>query len=69
MKETFNDIINNNPYGVMPTTAFKNDRYLVYFNHTIGDLITGDKQIRETINKFNQTNKIGSKKWINKWSK
>ena len=53
----------------MPTTAFKNDRYLVYFNHTIGDLITGDKQIRETINKFNQTNKIGSKKWINKWLK
>ena len=55
--------------GVTPTTAFKNDRYLVCFNQTTGDLITGDKQRRGTINKFDQTNKIGSKKWIDKWSK
>jgi len=53
-----------NPHGVTPTTAFKNDRYLVCFNQTTGDLITGDKQRRGTINKFDQTNKIGSK-----WSK
>ena len=39
------------------------------FNQTMGDLITGDKQRRGTINKFDQTNKIGSKKWIDKWSK
>lgn len=58
-----------NPNGVTPTTAFKNDRYLVCFNQTTGDLITGDKQRRGTINKFDQTNKIGSKKWIDKWSK
>ena len=58
-----------NPHGVTPTTAFKNDRYLVCFNQTTGDLITGDKQRRGTINKFDQTNKIGSKKWIDKWSK
>ena len=51
-----------NPHGVTPTTAFKNDRYLVCFNQTTGDLITGDKQRRGTINKFDQTNKIGNKK-------
>lgn len=51
-----------NPHGVTSTTAFKNDRYLVCFNQTTGDLITGDKQRRGTINKFDQTNKIGSKK-------
>jgi phage-related tail protein len=58
-----------NPHGVTPTTAFKNGRYLVCFNQTTRDLITGDKQRRGTINKFDQTNKIGSKKWIDKWSK
>lgn len=31
------------------------------FNQTTGDLIIGDKQRRGTINKFDQTNKIGSK--------
>lgn len=41
----------------------------ILFNQTTGDLITGDKQRRGTINKFDQTNKIGSKKWIDKWSK
>lgn len=41
-----------NLQGVTPTTAFKNDRYLVYFNQTTGDLITDDKQRRGTINKF-----------------
>lgn len=58
-----------NPHGVTPTTVFKNGRYLVCFNQTTGDLITGDKQRRGTVNKFDQTNKIGSKKWIDKWSK
>ena len=58
-----------NLHGVTPTTAFKNSRYLVCFNQTTGDLIIGDKQRRGTINKFDQTNKIGSKKWIDKWSK
>ena len=56
-------------HGVEPSTVFKNDRYLVCFNQTSGDLITGDKQRRGTVNQFKKTNKIGSKKWIDKWSK
>jgi len=55
-----------NPYGITPATTFKNGRHLVCFNQTTGDLITGDKQRTGTINKFEQTNKIGAKKWINK---
>jgi hypothetical protein len=34
----------------------------VCFNQTKGDLITGDKQRRGTIYKFDQTNKISGKK-------
>ena len=56
-------------YGVERTTVFKNDRYLVCFNQTTGDLITGDKQRPGTIRKFNETNRIGGQKWIDKWSK
>lgn len=58
-----------NPHGITPATTFQNDNYLVSFNQTTGDLITGDKQRRGTIIKFNQTNKIGSQRWIDKWSK
>ena len=42
--------------GITPTTAFKNDRYLVSFNQTTRDLITNDKQDWQ-------------QKWIDKWSK
>ena len=56
-------------HGVERTTVFKNDRYLVCFNQTTGDLITGDKQRPGTIRKFNETNRIGGQKWIDKWSK
>ncbi len=35
----------------------------------LGDLITGGKQRGGTIDKFDMTNKIGSQKWIDKWSK
>ena len=56
-------------HGVERTTVFKNDRYLICFNQTTGDLITGDKQRRGTIRKFTETNRIGSQKWIDKWSK
>ena len=31
-------------HGMEVTTVFQNDRYLIYFNQTTGDLITGDKQ-------------------------
>ena len=56
-------------HGMEGTTVFQNDRYLVCFNQTTGDLITGDKQRPGTIRKFNETNRIGSQKWIDKWSK
>ena len=56
-------------HGIEGTTVFQNDRYLVCFNQTTGDLITGDKQRPGTIRKFNETNRIGSQKWIDKWSK
>ena len=56
-------------HGVEGTTVFQNDRYLVCFNQTTGDLITGDKQRTGNIRKFNETNRIGSQTWIDKWSK
>jgi hypothetical protein len=56
-------------HGMERTTVFQNDRYLVCFNQTTGDLITGDKQRPGTIRKFNETNRIGSQKWIEKWYK
>lgn len=56
-------------HGMQGTTVFQNGRYLVCFNQTTGDLITGDKQRTGTIRKFNETNQIGSQKWIDKWSK
>ncbi len=43
-------------HGVTPTIVFQNDRYLVCFNQTTGDLITGDKQRVGIIRKFNETN-------------
>jgi hypothetical protein len=56
-------------HGMQRTTVFQNDRYLVCFNQTTSDLITGDKQRAGTIKKFNETNRVGGQKWINKWSK
>ena len=56
-------------HGMEGTTVFQNGRYLVCFNQTTADLITGDKQRAGTIRKFNETNRIGSQKWIDKWSK
>jgi len=56
-------------HGVTPTTVFKNDRYIICFNKTTGDLITGDKQRQKKVDKFDKTNQLGSNKWINKWSK
>lgn len=58
-----------NPHGITPTTVFRNGRYLVCFNQTTGDLITGDKQRVGKVKNFNRTNKLGSKKWIEKRSK
>ena len=56
-------------HGMEGTTVFQNDRYIICFNQTTGDLITGDKQRRGTVRKFNETNRIGSQKWIDKWCK
>ena len=55
--------------GVRPTTTFQNDRYVVSFDRTTGDLITGYKQREKAIVKFKKTNKLGNQKWIDKWSK
>jgi hypothetical protein len=56
-------------HGVEGITVFQNGRYLVCFNQTTADLITGDKQREGTIRKFNETDRIGGQKWIDKWSK
>jgi len=51
-------------HGGKGTTVFQNGRYLVCFKQITGDLINGEKQRRGILNKFDQTNKIGSKKWL-----
>ena len=56
-------------HSVSKSVTFQNGRYLICFNGTTKDLITGDKQREETMRKFNQTNRIGSQEWIDKWSK
>jgi hypothetical protein len=56
-------------HGVIRSVTFQNGRYLICFNATTKDLITGDKQRVGTIRKFNETNRIGSQQWIDKWSK
>ena len=58
-------------HGVTPVTVFCNEegRYIIAFNQTNGDLITGDKQRPAAIRKFEETNTLGSKRWIEKWSK
>ena len=56
-------------HGVTPTTVFYNGRYIVAFNQTNGDLITGNKQRAGTVRKFLETNRLGGNKWIEKWSK
>ena len=56
-----------NPHGVTATTTFKNDRYLVCFNRTTGDLTTGDKQRKSAFDRFMDQNYLGGKKWMLKW--
>ena len=56
-------------HGVTPTTAFYNGRYVVAFNQTNGDLITGDKQRENVSNRFMADNTLGGLQWIAKWSK
>jgi hypothetical protein len=43
-------------HGVSRSVTFQNGRYLICFNATTKDLITGDKQRVGTIRKFNETN-------------
>lgn len=40
-------------YDMERPTIFQNGRYLIYFNQTKGNLITGDKQQAGTMRKFN----------------
>lgn len=58
-------------HGITPATVFynKEGRYIIVFNQTNGDLITGDKQRRTSFDNFESKNILGSKKWIAKWSK
>ena len=56
-------------YGVEQATTFHKGRYLVSFNQSTGDLITGDKRITGSINKFLESNRIGGQKWSLRWSK
>ena len=58
-------------HGVTPATVFYNqdDRYIIVFNQTNGDLITGNKQRPLAIRKFVEKNTLGSRQWIAKWSK
>lgn len=56
-------------HGRTPATVFRKGEYLVAFNQTTGDLITGDKQRGNTLDKFEMTNRMGGQTWIDKWSK
>lgn len=44
----------------------KEDRYIIAFNQTNGDLITGNTQRRATFDNFVSKNTLGSKNWIAK---
>ena len=48
-------------HGVTPTTVFYNeeDRYIIAFNQTTGDLITGDKQRPKAVKNFVAENILG----------
>lgn len=58
-------------HGVTPATIFynKEGRYIIAFNQSNGDLITGYKQRPPAIRKSLETNTLGSIQWIAKWSK
>ena len=56
-------------HGVTPATVYydEDNRLIVSFNQTSGDLITGDRQRENVFNRFMADNTLGGLKWIAKW--
>ena len=56
-------------HGVTPATVYydKDNRLIVSFNQTSGDLITGDRQRENVFNRFMDNNTLGGLQWIAKW--
>jgi hypothetical protein len=56
-------------HGVTPATVYydKDNRLIVSFNQTSGDLITGDRQRENVFNRFMDDNTLGGLQWIAKW--
>ena len=56
-------------HGVTPATVYydHDNRLIVSFNQTSGDLITGDKQREKSFNRFMDNNTLGGLQWIAKW--
>ena len=55
--------------GVTPATVYydEDNRLIVSFNQTSGDLITGDRQRENVFDRFMDDNTLGGLKWIAKW--
>lgn len=56
-------------HGVTPATVYydEDNRLIVSFNQTSGDLITGDRQRENVFNRFMADNNLGGLQWIAKW--
>lgn len=56
-------------HGVTPATVYydEDNRLIVSFNQTSGDLITGDRQRENVFNRFMADNTLGGLQWIAKW--
>lgn len=56
-------------HGVTPATVYydKENRIIVSFNQTTGDLITGDRQRENVFNRFMDDNTLCGLQWITKW--
>jgi hypothetical protein len=55
--------------GVTPATVYydEDNRLIVSFNQTSGDLITGDRQRENVFDRFMDDNTLGGLEWIAKW--
>nr|AHI51277.1 hypothetical protein [Cylindrotheca closterium] len=56
-------------HGVTSATVYydEDNRVIVSFNQTSGDLITGDRQRENVFNRFMADNTLGGLQWIAKW--
>lgn len=57
-------------HGVTPATVYydEDNRLIVSFNQTTGDLITGDTQRDNVFKRFVENNTLGGLQWIAKWA-